>query len=242
MQAVSQIIIAMSVSKWYFCRDKDSIGSSTFIQSIFTSIYYHTGTAAIGSLIIAVIKLIRAMVAKLQKKAKEMDNKVGEAILCCCQCCLWCFEKFMQFLNKKAYIQTAIFGTSFCTSAKEAFFLIMRNARRVAGISYVTSVLIITGRLFIASVTSGFAYILIDREFGSEIHSTIGPVFLVFILSYNIGDMFLETFEMGTETILQCFIADEEMFDGESGYADGKLRSWFDEKEEESKRVLVTKD
>lgn len=148
----------------------------------------------------------------------------------------------MQFLNKKAYIQTAIFGTSFCTSAKEAFFLIMRNARRVAGISYVTSVLIITGRLFIASVTSGFAYILIDREFGSEIHSTIGPVFLVFILSYNIGDMFLETFEMGTETILQCFIADEEMFDGESGYADGKLRSWFDEKEEESKRVLVTKD
>ena len=32
----------------------------------------------------------------------------------------------MRFLNKNAYIQTAIFGSSFCTSAKEAFFLILR--------------------------------------------------------------------------------------------------------------------
>ena len=32
----------------------------------------------------------------------------------------------MKFLNKNAYIQTAIFGTSFCTSSKEAFFLILR--------------------------------------------------------------------------------------------------------------------
>jgi len=241
MQAVSQIIIAMSVSKWYFCRDKNSIGSSTFVTSISTSIYYHTGTAAIGSLIIAIIRLIRTIVTKLQKKAKQMDNKCGEALLCCCQCCLWCFEKFMKFLNKKAYIQTAIFGTSFCSSAKEAFFLILRNARRVAGISYVTSVLIFTGRIFIASFTSGIAYIVIDRIFGPELYSPISPVIVVFILAYNIGDMFLEIFEMSTETILQCFIADEEMFEGNSGYADGELRDWFDNNEEETKKVLDAK-
>ena len=41
----------------------------------------------------------------------------------------------MRFINKNAYIQTAIFGTGFCTSAKEAFFLILRNAARIAAIT-----------------------------------------------------------------------------------------------------------
>merc|ERR1712150_419826 len=161
--------------------DKKSIGSGTVIKSISASLYYHTGTAAIGSLIIAVIRIIRALIAKLQKKAQEMDNKVGQCILCCCQCCLWCFEKFMRFLNKNAYVQTAIFGTSFCTSAKNAFFLILRNAKRVAGISYVLSVLIWISRLFIAFLTAGLSYIVMERKIEEQLHSLFGPTVLVFL-------------------------------------------------------------
>jgi len=238
-KAISQIIIAMSAAKWYFSRDKKSIGSHTVIKSIRESIYYHTGTAAIGSLLIAVIRLIRAIVAKLQKKAQEMDNKVGQCILCCCQCCLWCFEKFMRFLNKNAYIQTAIFGTSFCTSAKNAFFLILRNAKRVAGISYVVSVLIWISRLFIAFLTAGLSYIVMERKIDDQLHSLFGPTLLVFIIAYYVADMFLDIFEMTSETILQCFIADEEMFNGDSCFADGDLRDWFDEVEEKQKQIMV---
>jgi hypothetical protein len=124
--AMGEIVFAMAVSKWYFCRDKDEIGNLTVIKSATTSIWYHSGTAAFGSLLIAIIKLIRAFIAYLQKKAEEMDSSIAKAILCCFQCCFWCLEKCMKFLNKNAYIQTAIFGTAFCTSAKEAFFLILR--------------------------------------------------------------------------------------------------------------------
>merc|ERR1712150_146299 len=219
--------------------DKKSIGSGTVIKSISASLYYHTGTAAIGSLIIAVIRIIRALIAKLQKKAQEMDNKVGQCILCCCQCCLWCFEKFMRFLNKNAYVQTAIFGTSFCTSAKNAFFLILRNAKRVAGISYVLSVLIWISRLFIAFLTAGLSYIVMERKIEEQLHSLFGPTVLVFFISYYIADMFLDMFEMSSDTILQCFIADEEMFNGESNYADGDLRNWLDDVEQRSKQLVM---
>jgi len=242
-KALSQIIIAMSVSKWYFCRDKSgSIGSSTFIKSIGISTYYHSGTAAIGSLIIAIVQIIRTMVAKLQAKAKQLDNKIGEALLCCCQCCLWGFEKFIRFLNKKAYIQTAIFGTSFCTSAKDAFFLILRNAKRVAGISYVSTVLMFVGRICISFVTAGVAYIVIDSQIGSNLHSPGGPALLVLYIAYVVGDTFLDIFEMSTETILLCFIADEEMFEGGEVYADGSLRKWFVEYEEEEKKLMANSE
>lgn len=115
-----------AVSKWYFSRDKSSIGSVTVITSIATSMIYHSGTAAFGALLIAIIKMIRSFIAYLQRKAEEMNSSIAKAVLCCCQCCFFCLEKCMRFLNKNAYIQTAIFGSSFCTSAREAFFLILR--------------------------------------------------------------------------------------------------------------------
>lgn len=115
-----------SVAKWYFARDKSTIGNTTVLTSITTSLVYHSGTAAFGALIIAIIKMIRSFIAYLQRKAEEMNSSIAKCILCCFQCCFFCLEKCMRFLNKNAYIQTAIFGSSFCTSAKEAFFLILR--------------------------------------------------------------------------------------------------------------------
>jgi len=236
--ALGEIIIAMSISKWYFSRNKSSVGNSTFLESIGASAYYHIGTAAIGSLLVAIIRIIRAIVAKIQKKAAQMDNKFGEALLCCCQCCLWCFEKFIKFINKNAFIQTAIFGTAFCSSAREAFFLILRNAKRVASISFVSSIVLSVGKLFITLLTAGISYMVIDSQIGSEIHSAGGPTALIVVISYFVGDMFMDIYEMSIATILQCFIADEEMFDAHECYADEELRKWFDDYDEEEKKII----
>jgi hypothetical protein len=78
------------------------------------AMWYHLGTAAFGSLIIAIIKTIRAVIAYLQNQAKKSKNKALQMVLCAIQCYMWCLEKCMKFLNKNAYIQTAIYGYSFC--------------------------------------------------------------------------------------------------------------------------------
>jgi choline transporter-like protein 2/4/5 len=237
--AMGEIVIAMCVSRWYFSRDKSKVGMCTVFSAIGETFRYHIGTAAFGSFIIAVTKMVRAFVTYLQKKAKDMNNKVGEALLCCCQCCLWLFEKVVKFLNKNAYIQTAIFGTAFCRSAREAFTLIMRNAGKVASITYVSTLILFVGKIFISALTTGAAYVYIDRELGEEIYSTAGPCFVIFVSSFFIGEMFLSIFDMSTSTILQCFVADEEMFDGDECYAEGDLRKWIDDFEEEERRIIA---
>jgi len=240
VSAIGEIIIAMCVSKWYFTRDKKQIGSSTLFSSIKQSMRYHIGTAALGSFVIASVQLIRWMIAKAQKKARELDNKVGQTLLCCCQCCLWCFEKVLKFLNKNAYIQTAIFGTPFCRSAREAFSLIIRNAGKVASITYVSSLILFVGKIFVSSVTTGSAYMYMDYELGASLYSPAGPCVIIFVMSYFIGNMFLDVFDMSTSTVLQCFIADEEMFDGDECYADGDLRRWLDDFDEEERRIVAS--
>jgi len=199
---------------------------------------YHIGTAAIGSLLVAIVRIVRAIVAKAQKQAKELDNKIGEIILCCCQCCLWCFEKFIKFMNKNAFIQTAIFGTAFCHSAKEAFFLILRNAKRVASISFVSSIVLSVGKLFVTIATAGLSYMVIDSQIGTELYSTGGPTAVIIVIAYFVGDMFMDIYEMSIATIIHCFVADEEMFEPHETYADEELRQWLDEYDEEEKKII----
>jgi len=43
---------------------------------------------------------------------------------------------------------------------------------------------------------------------------------------------------MSTSTILQCFVADEEMFDGDECYAERELRDFIHGFEEEEKRII----
>eukprot|EP00540_Astrosyne_radiata_P020165 CAMPEP_0116832522 /NCGR_PEP_ID=MMETSP0418-20121206/5939_1 /TAXON_ID=1158023 /ORGANISM="Astrosyne radiata, Strain 13vi08-1A" /LENGTH=579 /DNA_ID=CAMNT_0004461893 /DNA_START=77 /DNA_END=1816 /DNA_ORIENTATION=+ len=229
--AVGDMVIAMSVAKWYFTREKKRINSCTVIGSIRDTFFYHLGTCAFGSLILAIVQIIRAILSRVQKKIKEMGkNGFADALLCCCQCCLWCFEKCIKFLNKNAYIQTAIFGTPFCKSAREAFFLILRNAGRIGAITYVSGAVLIIGKLFISAATTSLSFMVMNEMIGDEVFSLAGPTIIVFIISYFVSDMFLDIFDMGITTILQCFVADEEMFEDTGAcFAEGRLRKYIDE-------------
>lgn len=57
--------------------------------------------------------------------------------MCCCRCCLWCLEKCLKFINKNAYIETALYGLDFCNAACKAFGTILRNLMAFGAIAFV---------------------------------------------------------------------------------------------------------
>eukprot|EP00538_Stauroneis_constricta_P011380 CAMPEP_0119551812 /NCGR_PEP_ID=MMETSP1352-20130426/4955_1 /TAXON_ID=265584 /ORGANISM="Stauroneis constricta, Strain CCMP1120" /LENGTH=677 /DNA_ID=CAMNT_0007597927 /DNA_START=70 /DNA_END=2103 /DNA_ORIENTATION=- len=226
--AFGDMVVAMAVSKWYFTVDKSSVSSLTVLRSLTLTLLFHLGTCAYGSLIIAIIKMIRAVLAKIQKEVAKADNSCANCILCCCQCCFMCVEKCLKFINKNAYIQTAIFGTPFCESARKAFFLILRNAARIGAVSYVSAAVLVVGKLFISAMTTGLSYFILVETVEVDLHSYAGPLALIFFISYMIADMCMDIFEIAILAMLHCFVADEEMFDGRARYAEGALTEWVD--------------
>jgi len=214
--ALGQLSIALALVSWYFTHKKENVGNRNVIWAGKTALRYHAGTAAFGSLVIALIKTVRAVLLYIQKRAAKSNNKVLVAVLACIQCCMWCVEKCMKFLNKNAYIQTAIYGTSFCASCVKAFFLIARNVLRVIAVNMVADFILMLGRMFIPIVTTLCAYLILAYKEGST-NGLVLPLIFVFILSYFIGCMYSEIFGMSIETILCCFIADEEMFPADGG-------------------------
>ncbi|CAB4055499.1 SLC44A2_4_5 [Lepeophtheirus salmonis] len=155
ISAMGQMILAGAFASWYWAFDKKrDVPSTPLLSSSYRTFRYHLGTLAFGSLIIAIIRFIRVMLERVEEKLKQyhQDNPVVKAILCCCKCCFWCLEKFMRFLNRNAYIMTAIYGYNFCSSAREAFSLLMRNAVRVIVLDSVTDFILLLSKMFIVGI------------------------------------------------------------------------------------------
>lgn len=227
--AMGQLIVALAVSMWYFNKDKaTNIGNQTVFKAVRWGFLYHMGSAAFGSLIIAIIKTIRAIVKYMQYQAMKMakGNKVAQKlammIFCIIDCYLWCIEKCMKFINKNAYIQIAIFGCSFCTAAKKAFFLILRNIARIAAVAMVSSFVLLIGKLAVPIAATFICYVWLGTdEMQAQLNGVAGPLVLTFLISYYVMAMFNEVFGMAIWTVLQCFVADEEM---KGGYGEGGLK------------------
>ena len=126
------MVLAGAFASWYWVLDKKDVPKLPLLSSFYRVFRYHLGTLAFGALIIAIIRMIRVMIEYIEEKLKEyhQDNPVVKCMLCFCKCCFYCLEKFMKFLNRNAYIMTAVYGKNFCWSAKEAFMLLLRNVAR----------------------------------------------------------------------------------------------------------------
>ena len=227
--ALGQIFIAMAVSTWYFTRQKSHVGVKTVISCFSATLFYHSGTAAFGSLVIAIVKTIRAVVAYIKKKANRIKRcrQLVKVILCIIQCCLWCIEKCLKFLNKNAYIQTAIFGYSFCKAARCAFFLILRNIARIAALSIVSGLILLLGKIIITAGATLLFYVVVDYTISDDLDSIWAPLILTILVAYFVAKMFNEIWGMAMSTILQCFCADEEIYKGDKTamYAGSALKS-----------------
>lgn len=89
----------------------------------------------------------------MQYIVHDPQNRVTQVLFTCCQCCLGCFEKTLQYLTRNAYIETAIYGDSFCTAGKKAFSILTSNALRVFAINSVGDFVLLLGKAFVVAIT-----------------------------------------------------------------------------------------
>lgn len=223
--AVGQIVVALATSLWYFNRNRSSnfAGNSKFFKAVFLVLVYHLGTAAFGSLIIAIVKTIRAVLTYVQTKASKSKLRIAVVILSVLKCLVWCIEKCLKFINKQAYIQTAIFGYSFCKASRMGFFLILRNALRISAVSVVSQIVLFISKVFVTLTSAVGGYYYLSMKFGDELNYLMLPTLLVGIVAYAVSEMFNEVFGMAISTILQCFVADEELFDADERFSPASL-------------------
>uniref|UniRef100_A0AAV2KKQ9 Choline transporter-like protein n=1 Tax=Knipowitschia caucasica TaxID=637954 RepID=A0AAV2KKQ9_KNICA len=221
VMALGQMTLAGAFASYYWAFVKpDDMPAFPVFASLGRSLRYHTGTLAFGSLILSIIQIIRVLLEYLDHKLKGAKNKCTKFLLCCLKCCFWCLEKFVKFLNRNAYIMTAIYGKNFCTAAKDAFLLLMRNMIRVAVLDKVTDFLLFLGKLLVVGLVGVFAFFFFSgrvkafENTAPSLHYYWVPIITVVIGSYLIAHGFFSVYSMCVDTLFLCFCEDLERNDG----------------------------
>uniref|UniRef100_A0A8C7QXZ5 Choline transporter-like protein n=1 Tax=Oncorhynchus mykiss TaxID=8022 RepID=A0A8C7QXZ5_ONCMY len=207
--ALGQMTLAGAFASYYWAFVKpDDMPAFPIFSSLGRSLRYHTGSLAFGSLILSIIQIIR------------LCMNCTKFLLCCLKCCFWCLEKFIKFINRNAYIMVAIYGKNFCTSAKDAFFLLMRNMIRVAVLDKVTDFLLFLGKLLIVGLVGIFAFFFFSgrvkafENTAPNLHYYWVPILTVVVGSYLIAHGFFSVYAMCVDTLFLCFLEDLERNDG----------------------------
>ncbi|XP_029931336.1 choline transporter-like protein 5-A [Myripristis murdjan] len=221
--ALEQCTLAGAFASYYWAKRKpQDIPPCPLFSSFSRAIRYHTGSLAFGALILSVVQLVRIILEYLDQKLRGSNNMVSRFILCCLKCCFWCLERFIRYMNRNAYIMVAIYGKNFCTSAQEAFFLLMRNVVRVAVLDRVTDFLLFLGKVLIAGGVGIVAFFFFTRKIPviQEEVPTLNnywvPLLTVVAGSYLIAHGFFSVYAMCVDTLFLCFCDDLERNDGGS--------------------------
>ncbi|XP_021027934.1 choline transporter-like protein 2 isoform X2 [Mus caroli] len=219
--ALGQVTLAGAFASYYWAmRKPDDMPAFPLFSAFGRALRYHTGSLAFGSLILAIVQIIRVMLEYLDQRLKAAQNKFAKFLMVCLKCCFWCLEKFIKFLNRNAYIMIAIYGTNFCTSARNAFFLLMRNIIRVAVLDKVTDFLFLLGKLLIVGSVGILAFfffthrIRIVQDTAPPLNYYWVPILTVIIGSYLIAHGFFSVYGMCVDTLFLCFCEDLERNDG----------------------------
>ena len=248
MEAIEKFIIAATTCMWYFSGEgsdeKDKKGTVSICLSTKWAFKYHIGTMAMGSLLIAIMSIIKILFEYIVKKAEaagQAKNPIAKVVICVTRCIIWCVDSCIRFINSNAYIQCALFSTNFCKSAQQGFFLTVRNGGRFTGLDLSIFLVSLLGRGILIAFT---IYICVLISNACEIKVPIVFAVITAIIAVVITTLFLTIFDFSSLAILQCFLLDEDF--GGSSKTPESLKPFLDirldtgSKQQDNNQVIPT--
>jgi choline transporter-like protein 2/4/5 len=219
--AVSYLVVAYVFAKFYWS-GADKMGMTPLLTSMKRMPFYHSGSAAFGSFLIAVMQFVRVCMRVVMTGMKKIDRngKVFAVVGYVIECCLWCCQKIIEFINRNAYIMIVIDGNSFCWSAFQALKLMIANVMSVAAINIVGDLLLFLAKLSISIGTAFLAFVMLNGDdYKEEISSPVLICSVIAIFAYSVAAVFMGIVEMGIDTTLLCYCRDMEKHNGTPQYA-----------------------
>ncbi|GIY91908.1 choline transporter-like protein 4 [Caerostris extrusa] len=217
---IGQVALSGAFASYYWTKDKTrDIPTCAIGSGLYRCMRYHMGSVAFGSLLIATVRMIRVMLEYIDKKLKKYDNQITKAIICCLKCCFWCLENVLRFISKNAYIMIAIYGKNFCSSARHAFKLLMRNIIRVVVLDKLTDFLLFMGKLVVVAFSAGVSFYFFATEQKilrgiPPMNYNLLPPIVITLGAYLIASGFFSVYGMAVDTLFLCFLEDCERNDG----------------------------
>ena len=125
IKAVAYTSVAGIFGVWYYNQGPDP--RHVALSSLRRCLTYSFGSLCFGSLILAILDIIRAIVYQVQQQEASQGDMVGFALSCVLGCIIGCIDWLITFFNRLAYTNIALYGNSFITASKETWQLVKQK-------------------------------------------------------------------------------------------------------------------
>lgn len=220
INAIGFMIVAFCAIFWYWSAPGDNKEPKSGVCSAVGFVLgHHLGTIAFGSFIIALVRLVRLLLALLENRMRDITQKNESAKFClhCAQCCLAYFDRFVKFVNKNAYVVCSMTGESFLPAARHALTLLMRNVLSVGAVTVVGEYVMFFGKVLITACVVMSAYGICQKvgaNTGHRYNVNFLLLITIAIMSYFITCIFLAIFGVCIDAVLLSYCYDLEHNNG----------------------------
>ncbi|CAJ1402687.1 unnamed protein product [Effrenium voratum] len=220
VSAVYQFSIAYATAKW-FCAPRDAKGKKdvdqcAVIEGVRVGMWYHTGSLAFGSALIAFLELLQRVLEWAEKKSM-MEGEINQVTACIVKtllCCCKCVEGIIAFVNKNVYIDIALTSKTFCAALKSIAHIVIEHGAAMAILNGATAIFQIVGLAAITASVGLLASVMLNTDQYQNIYSSSylpnpgAAIAVCCILAFIVAWSFMAIFDMTSDTLLICHAED----------------------------------
>lgn len=208
-QVISNTIhvsVAGTVGTWWYApAEASSCCSQAIRESFMRANTYSFGSICFGSLLVAFIQALRAMVNNARNNSES-----NPILLCIAECILSCIQSIVEYFNKWAFIYVGLYGYSYIEAGKGVMALF-----EAKGFSTVITDDLVGNALSLASVVVGLLAGLVgmipaaanpDMFAGiPEGAVTIVGFFIGFLVGMVVSSIMMSVVASSVNTVIVCF-------------------------------------
>lgn len=197
---------------WYFC--KDNFPRDATRGALKRSLTYSFGSISLGSLLVALVNLLRQICSIAAQQEASEGSLVGSLVFCCLGFLLTILQWAVEFLNRYAFSYIALYGRPYLQAAKATWTMIKDRGIDALINECLIGPVFAFGALFVGYVCALFAYLYViftDPPYNSGGGYTPLIVAFAFLIGLQMANVFTTPLSSGIDTIFVATAWDPEV-------------------------------
>ncbi|KAH7108385.1 DUF580-domain-containing protein [Auriculariales sp. MPI-PUGE-AT-0066] len=162
------------------------------------------GSIAFGSLIVTILEMIRLIFQMIQNNANQEGHPVEMICACIAQCIVGCIQSMVEYFNRYAYIEIALYGKPYIEAAKDTWRLFKDRGIDALVNDQLVSMTFTWGGFITGIMCSLFAYLYLrftDPSYNADGNYTVPVVLFAFSIGLMATLTASSALEAGVSTI-----------------------------------------
>lgn len=212
--ALLHTTVAGTTAHWYFSRS--AYGSQETGVPAFSAwkraAGKSLGSIAAGSLIVATLQWIAWLIEQSRKAASNSGNQVLAVLISCIGCIVRVVERWVEMVNRFAYVYIAMYGSSFCESTGNVKRLLQRNVASVVLTDVIVDAVMMFGKFGAMSLISVASLMILDAQRGADEPSRVSAVTMALSagIPYAVFSLYDKVIVGAVDAVLVCYMEDME--------------------------------